>query len=77
MFTGISRFANSFELRRLGVRGWGWFTAMGIVLALVGFLSFLDPLTGAVAITVLVGVFLIVQGVAFLLRGCLSHRFWR
>ena len=77
MFTGISRFANSFELRRLGVRGWGWFTAMGIVMALVGFLSFLDPLTGAVAITVLVGVFLIVQGVAFLLRGCLSHRFWR
>ena len=58
MCSGISKFANSFELRRLGVRGWGWFTALGLILAALG------------------GVFLILQGIASILRGCLSHRFW-
>ena len=43
MCSGISKFANSFELRRLGVRGWGWFTALGLILAALGFFSFLDP----------------------------------
>ena len=76
MCSGISKFANSFELRRLGVRGWGWFTALGLILAALGFFSFLDPVAGMVAISVLAGVFLILQGIASILRGCLSHRFW-
>ena len=77
MCSGISKFANSFELRRLGVRGWGWFTALGLILAALGFFSFLDPVAGMVAISALAGVFLILQGIASILRGCLSHRFWR
>ena len=76
MCSGISKFANSFELRRLGVRGWGWFTALGLILAALGFFSFLDPVAGMVAISALAGVFLILQGIASILRGCLSHRFW-
>lgn len=76
LFSGVSKFANSFELKRLGVRGWGWFTVLGIVLAAVGFFSFLDPLAGLVAITILVGIFLIFQGVASIVRGCFSGRFW-
>lgn len=76
LFSGVSKFANSFELKRLGVRGWGWFTVLGIVLSAVGFFSFLDPLAGLVAITIVVGVFLILQGVASILRGCFAGRFW-
>lgn len=76
LFSGVSKFANSFELKRLGVRGWGWFTIFGIVLSAVGFFSFLDPLAGLVAITIVVGVFLILQGVASILRGCFAGRFW-
>ena len=76
LFSGISKFVNSFDLQRLGVRGWGWFTALGLLLAAAGFLSFLDPLAGMVAISALVGVFLILQGAASILRGCFSGRFW-
>lgn len=76
LFSGVSKFANSFELKRLGVRGWGWFTILGIVLSAVGFFSFLDPLAGLVTITIVVGVFLILQGVASILRGCFAGRFW-
>ena len=76
LFSGVNAFVNSFELKLLGVRGWGWFTALGLLLAGVGFFSFLDPLASFVAITVLVGVFLILQGIASLLRGCFSSRFW-
>lgn len=28
MFSGISKFVNSFDLRRFGVRGWGWIMAL-------------------------------------------------
>lgn len=75
LFSGINAFVNSFTLRRLGVRGWGWFTAVGLVLAGAGFFSFLDPLASLVAITALVGIFLILQGIVSILRGCFSRRF--
>ena len=42
----------------------------------MGFFSFLDPLAGLVAITSVVGIFLILQGVASILRGCFAGRFW-
>ena len=76
IFSGISKFANSFELQRFGVSGWGWFTALGIVLTVVGFLSFLHPFASMAAMGWVIGVFLIMQGVVSLFRGCFSSRFW-
>lgn len=76
LFSGISKFVSSFELRRLGVRGWGWFTALGILLAVVGFIAFFDPVSDLIAISLLVGFLLIFQGVASILRACFSHRLW-
>ena len=76
LFSGITKFVNSFDLQRLGVRGWGWFTALGVVLAVVGFMSFLNPLASMVAMAAMVGVFFILQGIASILRGCFSGRFW-
>ena len=32
MFSGISRFVSAFDLHALGVRGWGWVLAVGILL---------------------------------------------
>ena len=77
LFSGISKFVNSFELRRLNVRGWGWFTALGILLALVGFFSFFDPVSELLALSALVGILLIFQGIASILRACFSGRLWR
>ena len=76
LFSGIGKFVNSFELRRLGVQGWGWFTALGILLTLIGFLSFLNPISELFVISALVGILLIVQGVASIIRACFSHRLW-
>ena len=59
LFGGISRFVSSFDLQRLGVRGWGWFTALGILLTVAGILSFYDPISGAMALSWIVGLVLI------------------
>ena len=75
MFSGITKFVNSFDLQRMGVRGWGWFTAVGIVLALAGFLSFLKPVASLFALSILTGVLLILQGAASLLRAIFAGRF--
>ena len=75
-FSGITKFVNSFDLSRFGVRGWGWVTAFGLLMAAAGFLSFMDPLAAAVTLSVLAGLFLMIQGVVSIACGCLSGRFW-
>lgn len=75
--SGVSKFVNSFELKRLGVPGWGWFTSLGILLAVVGFFSFWDPVSQLFALSFLVGILLIFQGVSSILRACFTRRFWR
>lgn len=77
LFGGISRFVSSFDLQRLGVKGWGWFTALGVLLTVAGILSFYDPVSGAMAISWIVGLVLILQGAASIAWGCFSGRFWR
>ena len=76
LFSGIAKFVNSFDLQRLGVRGWGWLTALGVLLAVAGFVSFLSPMASIFAMAVIVGMLLIIQGIAFILRGCFSSRLW-
>lgn len=44
LFSGITKFVNSFDLRRFGVRGWGWVTAFGLLMAAAGFLLLYGPL---------------------------------
>ena len=61
LFSGITKFVNSFDLRRFGVRGWGWVTAFGLLMAAAGFLSFMDPLAAAVTLSVLAGLFLMIR----------------
>ena len=76
LFSGVSKFAGSLALRRLGIPGWGWFAFAGIALAVLGFLSFVNPAAGAAAISVMVGLDLIFEGAASILRGCFARRFW-
>ena len=77
LFSGINQFVNSFELQSFGVRGWGWLTALGILLAVVGFFSLFDPIANLFALSILVGILLICEGVAAIVRACISHRLWR
>lgn len=76
LVSGISHFVNSFDLRRLGAQNWIWFTVLGILLTVLGILSFSDPMIGAMTLSWIVGGILIVQGVVYILWGSTSNRFW-
>ena len=76
IFSGITKFVNSFDLQRLGVRGWGWLTVLGVLLACAGFCSFLSPIVSILAMATIVGMLLILQGIASIMRGCFSRSFW-
>lgn len=77
IFSGITRFVQSFDLRSFGVKGWGWFTAVGVILALVGVISFLNPVAGMEAISMVLGISLILEGMSALTRACCAGRFLR
>ncbi|MEA4912198.1 MAG: DUF308 domain-containing protein [Oscillospiraceae bacterium] len=64
LVSSLQKAIYSFDLRRIGVPGWGWLLALGIAGAAFGVLSFVDPVFGSVAISVLVGWFLIFYGVS-------------
>ena len=76
IFTGVGRFVSSFDLKRFGIGGWGWVTAIGVLLAAAGFMSFANPFAGAVVLGTLVGILLILQGAASVIWGIISLRFW-
>lgn len=77
LFSGINQFVNSFEMQRLKVKGWGWMTALGVLLAVVGFFSLFDPIANLLALSIMAGILLIFGGIAAIVRSCLSHRFLR
>ena len=73
MFSGISRFVSAFDLHALGVRGWGWVLAVGILLMAAGFLCMMDPWVSVAAMGVTVGVVFLLEGVSAILYGCISR----
>lgn len=77
LFSGINQFVNSFELQALGVRGWGWLTALGVLMAVIGFFSLFDPVANLFTLSALVGFLLIFGGIATIEQACLSHKYWR
>ena len=77
LFSGINHFVNSFELQTLGVKGWGWLTVLGIILSVVGFFSLFDPIANLFAISILVGILLICEGISAIARACFSRRLWK
>ena len=77
IFSGITRFVQSFDLKAFGVRGWGWFTAVGLIMALAGIISFVNPVAGIRAISLVLGISLILEGVSALVRACYAGRFLR
>ena len=73
MFSGISRFVSAFDLHALGVRGWGWMLAVGILLMIAGFICMMDPWVSAAAVGVTVGLVFILEGVSAIVCACISR----
>ena len=64
LFSGISRFVSAFDLRAMGVRGWGWVLAVGILLMVAGFICMMDPWVSVAAIGLTVGLAFLLEGVS-------------
>ena len=64
IFSGLQRAVYAVDLKHIGVPGWGWLLGLGIAGAAFGVFSFVDPVFGSVALSVMVGWFLIFYGVS-------------
>lgn len=68
LFAGIIQIAAALQLRIAMPKVWIWPLISGIIGVIIGFWILFDPLTGAVAITILMGVYLLVSGIAAILE---------
>ena len=73
LFSGISRFVSAFDLHALGVRGWGWVLAVGILLMAAGFLCMMDPWVSAAAVGVTVGLVFLLESISAIVCACISR----
>ena len=73
IFSGISRFVSAFDLHALGVRGWGWVLAVGILLMVAGFICMMDPWVSAAAVGVTVGLVFLLEGISAVVYACISR----
>ena len=73
IFSGISRFVSAFDLHALGVRGWGWVLAVGILLMAAGFICMMDPWVSAAAVGVTVGLVFLLEGIGAIVCACISR----
>ena len=69
LVSGINNLSRSFDMHRLGAKGWGWLTIWGILCIAAGVMVFCKPLIAAIGITeMVVGISLLIGGVATLFR---------
>lgn len=73
LFAGAVQISAAVQMHKMVARLWVWPLISGIVGIIVGFLILYNPLAGAVAITILLGIYLLVSGIASILEyigGC-------
>ena len=63
MFRSIWTIGESVELQKLGVPGWGWMLALGILSVLFSILFIMSPIFSGAFIVVLVSIALIIYGI--------------
>lgn len=74
MMTGITRTINSFDLKKLGVGGWGWLLALGILMIALGFISLFSPVSTAFALAMVVGIVFIFEGVNAVIKALFYNK---
>ena len=74
MVSGITRLILGADLRKVGSRRWWVVLTEGIICLVLGLLSLFTPVTSAVAIGILAGIFLILSGLSIINDFILIHR---
>ncbi len=73
LISGVNTLTRSFDMHKLGARGWLWLTLWGLICIAAGVTVFCTPVISAVGISgMTLGLSLIVGGVAMLFR-CLTR----
>lgn len=62
MFVSITSISGSIEMQRVGIKGWGWMLAFGIVGVIFSFLLIANPAFAAAYIAILFSISLILYG---------------
>ena len=57
----------------MGVRGWGWVLAVGILLMVAGFICMMDPWVSVAAIGLTVGLAFLLEGVSSIVYACIPR----
>lgn len=76
LFSGVSKIVSGFDLKKLGFSKWGWIVALGVLMTGVGVISFCRPVLSAVALSALLAIGLIAEGVHAIFRGLVYRGFW-
>jgi uncharacterized membrane protein HdeD (DUF308 family) len=66
LFRGISVIASATDLKNLGIKGWGWVLALGILMTFFAFLMIMDPVFGAFNVIWLTSFAMIFMGFAYI-----------
>ena len=74
MINGISKAITAFDIKRLGITGWGWMVLVGTLCTILGFASIFHPAIAIVSISMVVGILLIVQGAVALFLWAFSAK---
>lgn len=69
MFRGIWIIGESFELKRMGVQGWGWFLALAILTIIFSFVFIVSPLISSIFIVAFISVAFLFYGVSRIYLG--------
>ncbi len=70
---GIMQITAYGPIKRSGAQGAGWMLASGIINLLLGFAFIFMPLGSSMAVTIILGVYLIVFGIAFFAEAASGH----
>lgn len=65
---GLIRIMSAFDMKRLGFNGWWSDVLWGALLIILGVLSFYQPIVSAVMITIITGVFFVLNGIAMMME---------
>ena len=75
LFSGVTKFISSFDLKKLNINGWGWLSLLGILGTVLGFICFLQPIVAANILGILMGIIFVFQGCFALYMWWICSRF--
>lgn len=73
MFSGVNRISQSMTLKREGQKGWGWVLTSGILNLVLSIFFIIAPFMLAWVLAYVLGIYLIVGGVALFVEACSGH----